>query len=512
MHKLLLIIAVVGWRVALSSEMMQQTTGEATFYVAGQEELHSLLVSQLAMQSLLTNMSQDFTAHLAEYKAATGESKSVLANLSQALTAYLTKNATAVHANEHDVNNINMHLLQEVEELRQKVIMHETQALEMADQLQEKEGILQKQEETIQTQNNTLQSYLETRHEMEETLQEQNLALQQHVQSLQEQKEITRKREEDLKEKEESLKLQKVMIQQQEEMLRHRGNLSQQQQQILHQTNREHETLKMDFENQANRTRQLEEECQSLEEAKVILEDQLQECRQNVTKVTVKTTSPTVDCDGLYQQGMVESGVYTIFPACSQIGVSVLCQIHEEPGNYAWTVILSRRRQTPQVDFARNWQDYKNGFGDPDGEYWLGNDNIHALTGGGSYHLRLEATNLEGEKRFAEWEHFSVAHEDFQYRLRLHSYSTISTLGNVFVEIDDVTFSTDDRDSDNWSKSCSASRGHGGWWFNRCGGVYLTSPIGNVNDDFTLMSTWYFTKSSRSYVGLSEVKLMVRRQ
>ena len=42
------------------------------------------------------------------------------------------------------------------------------------------------------------------------------------------------------------------------------------------------------------------------------------------------------------------------------------------------------------VDFHRSWEDYKNGFGDPNGEYWLGNEALHLLTKeGGPFEVYL---------------------------------------------------------------------------------------------------------------------------
>jgi len=61
----------------------------------------------------------------------------------------------------------------------------------------------------------------------------------------------------------------------------------------------------------------------------------------------------------------------------------VACDAKTQGGG--WTKILSR--MDGSVDFYRNWNTYKNGFGDLDGEFFLGLDKIHALTAEFSQHL-----------------------------------------------------------------------------------------------------------------------------
>lgn len=51
--------------------------------------------------------------------------------------------------------------------------------------------------------------------------------------------------------------------------------------------------------------------------------------------------------------------------------------------NTGWTVV--QRRTNGTVDFYRGWDDYRNGFGDLRGEFWLGNEKIHQLTNQGQY-------------------------------------------------------------------------------------------------------------------------------
>ena len=53
----------------------------------------------------------------------------------------------------------------------------------------------------------------------------------------------------------------------------------------------------------------------------------------------------------------------------------------------------------PRENFNRDWADYKNGFGDPAKEFWMGNENIYMLTNNEDYALRIELEDFEGNKR-----------------------------------------------------------------------------------------------------------------
>ena len=86
-----------------------------------------------------------------------------------------------------------------------------------------------------------------------------------------------------------------------------------------------------------------------------------------------------------------------------------------------WTVFQKRRDGS--VDFFRGWNDYKNGFGNLNGEFWLGLDKIHRLTVSGGYKLRVDLEDHNGNTAFANYSSFSVTSERAKYQLSLGSYS-----------------------------------------------------------------------------------------
>ena len=97
----------------------------------------------------------------------------------------------------------------------------------------------------------------------------------------------------------------------------------------------------------------------------------------------------------------------------------VFCDHNTSGGG--WTVFQKRRDGS--VDFYRAWDDYKRGFGNLTGEFWLGLDKIHRLTVNSSNKLRVDLERFNGDSAFAEYSSISVANEIAKYRLKLGYYS-----------------------------------------------------------------------------------------
>ena len=74
-----------------------------------------------------------------------------------------------------------------------------------------------------------------------------------------------------------------------------------------------------------------------------------------------------------------------------------------------WTVF--QKRLDGSVDFFRYWDDYKRGFGNRSGEFWLGLGKLHRLTSSSSNKLRVDLEDFLGKTAFAEYNSFAVTDE-----------------------------------------------------------------------------------------------------
>jgi len=105
------------------------------------------------------------------------------------------------------------------------------------------------------------------------------------------------------------------------------------------------------------------------------------------------------------------------------------------------------------------------GFGDPSGNYWLGNDLLSQLTANYRYKLRFDLQqNGTGNWYYAEYSRFRVLSEADSYTLMVSGFS-----GNVSYDAfgwhNGEKFSTIERDNDRSSyDNCAAMIGAGFWW------------------------------------------------
>ncbi|NXK49087.1 ANGP4 protein, partial [Chauna torquata] len=178
------------------------------------------------------------------------------------------------------------------------------------------------------------------------------------------------------------------------------------------------------------------------------------------------------DCAEVRRAGIHASGVYTLHIAnlsepkkvtalCSPL--QVFCDMETDGGG--WTVI--QLRANGSLSFQRSWREYKQGFGDAAGEYWLGNEAVHLLTSQAPYALRVELRDWEGSQVYAHYGKFQLGSERQLYRLSLQDYS--GTAGQQSgLALQGTNFSTRDADNDNCLCKC-AQMLSGGWWFDACG-------------------------------------------
>ncbi|KAH8367202.1 hypothetical protein KR084_007910, partial [Drosophila pseudotakahashii] len=129
--------------------------------------------------------------------------------------------------------------------------------------------------------------------------------------------------------------------------------------------------------------------------------------------------------------------------------------------------ITIQKRFDGSENFNRNWSDYKKGFGDSNGEFFIGLDIIHAMTHSRPHELMIKLEMINGSKSYAHYDHFEIGNEKEYFELK--SLGNCSgTAGDSLSETGlHLKFSTLDKDNDLSSSNCAESHG-GGWWYKHC--------------------------------------------
>ncbi|XP_030607402.1 angiopoietin-related protein 4 [Archocentrus centrarchus] len=181
------------------------------------------------------------------------------------------------------------------------------------------------------------------------------------------------------------------------------------------------------------------------------------------------------DCHELFMRGETTSGVYTIQPTNSE-PFEVFCEMTADGG---WTVI--QRRQDGSVDFDQLWQAYEKGFGNLNGEFWLGLERIYSIAKDGGYILNIRLSDWVDDLTTVRLP-FQLGGQETKYSLQIQKAGTFSTLeSSLAADASGIPFSTHDQDNDQKSDTNCAKHLSGGWWFSNCGranlnGRYFQSP------------------------------------
>ncbi|CAB3981847.1 Hypothetical predicted protein, partial [Paramuricea clavata] len=206
-------------------------------------------------------------------------------------------------------------------------------------------------------------------------------------------------------------------------------------------------------------------------------------------------------CASLYKAGHRYDGVYTIKPDDGE-PFQVRCDMRTDAGG--WTVF--QRRQNASVDFFRGWQEYKNGFGNLNGNFWLGLEKIHRPTQSDKNFLRVDLTYFTNELAYAEYGTFSVASESEFFKLEVGSFS-----GNARDSLsyhNNIKFTTKDKDNDgNGNRNCAA-RQKGGWWYKFCYSSNLNGQYLKAGEQSESGINWH--KSKNDVISMKKTEMKTR--
>ena len=161
--------------------------------------------------------------------------------------------------------------------------------------------------------------------------------------------------------------------------------------------------------------------------------------------------------------------------------------------------VVFQRRFDGSVNFFRNWTDYARGFGNIDGEFWLGLEKIHRLTNraDSAVKLRVELKDYDDSEATAEYSKFAVGSAEDKYELSA-VFSSGAAGDSLGAHHNGAQFSTPDMDNDGWSVFHCSQQSHGAWWYNRCHDSNLNGKYSSTITYGTQYVRWRSWKGTQS--------------
>ncbi|XP_005337763.2 angiopoietin-related protein 3 [Ictidomys tridecemlineatus] len=320
------------------------------------------------------------------------------------------------------------------------------------NEIKEEEKELRRTTSKLQVKNEEVKNMSLELNSKLESLLEEKILLQHKVRYLEEQLTNLIQNQPEIQEHPEVTSL-KTFVEQQDNSIK---DLLQTVEEQYKQLNQQHSQIK-EIENQLRRTG-IQEPTENSLSSKSRAPRTTPPLQLNETKNTEQDGIPA-DCSDIYKRGERTSGIYTIRPSNSQ-AFDVYCEV--KSGN-PWTLI--QHRIDGSQNFNETWENYRNGFGRLDGEFWLGLEKIYSIVKTSNYILQFELEDWKDNKHYIEYS-FHLGNHETNYTLHL-----VEIAGNVpksLPEHRDLTFSTWDHKAKGHS-NCPEMYSGGWWWHHVCG-------------------------------------------
>ena len=187
------------------------------------------------------------------------------------------------------------------------------------------------------------------------------------------------------------------------------------------------------------------------------------------------------------------------------------CDMTSDGGK--WMVI--QRRINGSVDFYLDWTDYVNGFGDLEGEFWYGLENIHCLTTREDVELRIELGNGTVPSIVWTYQLFKVGGADTNYRLTIGQGTGVGGTFDAMADHNGASYTTRDRDHDTWSDANCAKVYGGAWWHKSCfsanlNGKYVLHTPEDYSGSYVLSASRLSWSDGSDFQHYTKVQMKIR--
>ena len=175
--------------------------------------------------------------------------------------------------------------------------------------------------------------------------------------------------------------------------------------------------------------------------------------------------------------------------------------------------MVFQRRYDGSVDFPnKDWNAYKEGFGDVNSEHWLGNKWLNLLTTSEKYDYLVWGKAFDGDVRLKKMLGVRVENEDEGFKITFeqeaHDFEPDEVYG--MSHMNGMKFSTWDVRNDNYGDPQSCAYKFGPWWHNAChrvgmNGVYVQTEEDTIYANGIIWNSWKGLHKS-----LKESQIMIR--